>query len=56
MSEVKNPSILEKLCGLRVGVILSCIEVVVVRAMAINRPAIVTVRAVNLRGRDMVMT
>lgn len=51
----KNPSILEKLCSVRVGVILICLVVVVASARAMRRPAIVTVRAAILRERGIVI-
>lgn len=45
----------EKLCNFRVGVVLSCLAVIVVNAMAVRTPTIVTVIAASLRDRGMVI-
>lgn len=45
----KNPSILEKLWSVMVGLILICLEVIVASASAITKPVIVTTSAANFR-------
>lgn len=56
MIDGKNPSMLEKLWGVRSEVILICLEVVVASVRAIITPRIVTAMAAILRERDIVMT
>lgn len=51
----KNPSIFEKLCIVRLGVILICLEVAVTKARAIMRPTIVTASAAIFIEGGMVM-
>ena len=51
----KNPSMLEKLWSVRVGIILICLEVVVARARAMIRPVIVTASAAILRDKGIVI-
>lgn len=51
----KNPSILEKLCSTRDGVILICLEVVVASARAIISPVIVTASAASLSEEGIVI-
>lgn len=55
MTGGKNPSMLEKLCGIMDGVILICLEVVVASARAIISPVVVTASAANLRDRGIVI-
>lgn len=52
----KNPSMLEKLWGMRLGTALNCLLVSDASSSAIRRPKIVTRRAANFNGRGMVIT
>lgn len=51
----KYPSILEKWCVVRVGVILICLLVIDASSRAVSRPKIVTIRALNFRAGCIVM-
>jgi len=51
----KNPSMLEKLWVMRLGVVLNCLLVRDASSSAMRRPEMVTRRAANFNGRGMVM-
>lgn len=52
----KNPSMLEKLCSVRLGVVLNCLLVSDASSNAMRRPEIVTRRAANFKWVGMVIT
>lgn len=51
----KNPSMLEKLCRIRVGVILICFDVAVASVRAIIKPVMVTISAASFKDVGIVM-
>ena len=52
----KNPSMLEKLCEMRLGVVLNCLLVSDASSNAMRRPKMVTRRAANFKWVGMVIT
>lgn len=51
----KYPSIFEKLCRGRIGVVLNCFDVIDASSIATRRPVIVTAKAASLRAKGIVM-
>lgn len=52
----KNPSMLEKLCRARLGVVLNCLLVNDASSSAMRRPKMVTRRAANFKWAGIVIT
>lgn len=52
----KNPSMLEKLCVMRLGVVLNCLLVSDASSNAMRRPKMVTRRAASFKWVGMVIT